>query len=178
MRSNLKVVLAAMLMALIATAAMAAPKKEKGMATNRRAVAIRNQSEFCMFLPPPGQKVSAAEDRGIAFCTKAKIPGASDQVLPRGFIQSAHFITNKAKGYVQVTGRMDSRKYKFRKNDDGGQYDLKAPRGSMCVGYSSFVQLIEPDANIYCIRCCKNKADCPVNKSTYGCKKVLPGSYA
>ncbi len=48
----------------------------------------------------------------------------------------------------------------------------------MCAGYASFVQLIEPQDNIYCIRCCKNKADCPVNKSTHGCKKVLGGNYA
>ncbi|KAF9292562.1 hypothetical protein BGZ68_003468 [Mortierella alpina] len=165
-----------MLMALIATAAMAAPQKQ-GKGQTNKVVAIRNQSEFCIFLPPKGQKVSDAEDRGIAFCTKAKIPGANAQVLPRGFIKSAHFITNKQKGYVQVTGRMDTSKYNFHKHDDGGQYDLKAPRGSMCAGYNSFVQLIEPEDNIYCIRCCKNKADCPVNKSTYGCKKVLGGKY-
>ncbi|KAF9958923.1 hypothetical protein BGZ72_010604, partial [Mortierella alpina] len=123
-----------------------------------------------------GEKVSDAKDRGIAFCTKAKIPGASAQVLPRGFIKSAHFITNKAKGYVQVTGRMDSRKYNFRKHDDSGQYDLKT--GGMCAGYNSFVQLLEPQDNIYCIRCCKNKADSPTGKSEDGCRRILGGDFS
>ncbi|CAO3568478.1 unnamed protein product [Mortierella alpina] len=176
MRSNLKVVLAAMLMALITTAAVAAPKKAK--VSRSTTIAIRKQSEFCIFLPPAGQKVSDAEDRGIAFCTKHLASAPNAPTLPHGFIKSAHFYENKAKGYVQVTGRMDRNKYKFRKGDDGGQYDLKAPRGSACAGYRSFVQLIEPDANIYCVRCCKNKADCPVNKSTHGCKEVLGGVYA
>ncbi|KAF9952684.1 hypothetical protein BGZ70_000541 [Mortierella alpina] len=161
MRSNLKIIVAAMLMALIATAAVAAaPKKGK----DRRNTTIALLSD--------------AEDRGIAFCSKALTTAPNAKTLPKGLIKTAHFVENKAKGYVQVTGRMDSRKYQFRKGDDGGQCDLKAPHGSACAGYKSFVQLIEPDANIYCVRCCKNKADCPVNKSTYGCKKVLGGNYA
>ena len=73
---------------------------------------------------------------------------------------------------------MDRSKYGLSANDGGGQYDMRAPVGATCAGYASFVQLTEPDAQIYCIRCCKNKSDCPVNRSTYGCREVLGGDYS
>ncbi|KAF9968724.1 hypothetical protein BGZ70_009646 [Mortierella alpina] len=186
MRSNLKIVIAAMLVALIATAAMAAPKAQKKPAApkpvkskgGQRGV-ILNQTDFCIFLPPKyGGGIAENEDRAVAFCTKSGLPGANAQDLPAGFIQSAHFVSNTAKGYVQVTGRMDGSKYGLSKKDGGGQYDIRAPVGAKCAGYNYFVQLTEPDENIYCIRCCKTKSDCPVNKSTYGCKKVLGGDYS
>ncbi|KAG0063944.1 hypothetical protein BGZ89_009494 [Linnemannia elongata] len=85
---------------------------------------------------------------------------------------------NTSKGYVQITGRIDRSKYGLSKDDGGGQYDLRAPVGSKMTGYNAFVQLTEPDAEIFCIRACKNKSDCPVNKSTYGCEKVLGGDYS
>ncbi|KAI1319693.1 hypothetical protein EDD11_003387 [Mortierella claussenii] len=141
---------------------------------------IVNGTDFCLFLPPKfGGDISSNEDRAVAFCTKPNIPNTLHaQVLPRGFIKSAHFAHNKDKNWVQVTGRMDRSKYGLSKHDGGGQYDMRAPVGALCSGYRSFVQLTEPDAQIYCIRCCQNKTDCPVNKSTHGCKKVLGGNYA
>lgn len=142
--------------------------------------AIWDVNNFCIFLPPSyGGDIAANEDRAVAFCTKNNVYGATNaRVLPGGFIQSAHFVSNPSKGYVQVTGRMDRSKYGLSSNDGGGQYDMRAPVGATCAGYASFVQLTEPDAQIYCIRCCKNKADCPVNRSTYGCKSVLGGDYS
>ncbi|KAG0206695.1 hypothetical protein BGX28_001894 [Mortierella sp. GBA30] len=247
MRSNLKIVLAAMLVALIATVAMAAPqssatkavahptpkvtspkhpkapkhpkttkphKPAKAVTSAPPAVTptgapkpspakpspvkpspakpsptkpgkagqtgvILNQTDFCVFLPPMvGGDIAANEDRAVAFCTKPNLPGANAQVLPKGFIQSAHFVANTQNNWVQVTGRIDRSKYGLSPKDGGGQYDIKAPVGAKCAGYNYFVQLTEPDAQIYCIRCCKNKADCPVNKSTYGCEKVLGGDYS
>ncbi|KAF9566182.1 hypothetical protein EC968_003835 [Mortierella alpina] len=182
-RSNLKLVIAAMLVALIATAAMAAPKgsrkavKPQGKAG--QTAVVLNKDDFCIFLPPMmGGDIAANEDKAVAFCTKPNLPNAKAQTLPSGFIQSAHFVSNAGKGYVQVTGRMDRSKYGLKANDGGGQYDVKAPVGAVCAGYKSFVQLTEPDAEIYCIRCCKNKGDCPVNKSTHGCKSVLGGDYS
>ncbi|KAF9943119.1 hypothetical protein BGZ67_006487 [Mortierella alpina] len=186
MRSNLKIVIAAMLVALIATAAMAAPKAPKKPVAPKPVTGkagqtgvVLNQSDFCIFLPPKaGGDIAENEDRAVAFCTKPNLPGAKAQVLPTGFIQSAHFVSNPSKGYVQVTGRIDRTKYSLKENDGGGQYDIKAPVGAKCAGYNYFVQLTEPDANIYCIRCCKTRSDCPVNKSTYGCKSVLGGDYS
>lgn len=142
--------------------------------------AIWDANDFCIFLPPSyGGDISANEDKAVAFCTKDNVYGATKaRVLPAGFIQSAHFVSNPSKGYVQVTGRMDRSKYGLSSKDGGGQYDMRAPVGATCAGYASFVQLTEPDAQIYCIRCCKNKSDCPVNRSTYGCKSVLGGDYS
>lgn len=129
MRSNLKIVIAAMLVALIATAAMAAPKAKKPVAPKPikgkagQTGVILNQSDFCIFLPPMrGGGIAENEDKAVAFCTKPNLPGANAQTLPAGFIQTAHFVSNTAKGYVQVTGRMDGSKYGLKKNDGGGQY--------------------------------------------------------
>ncbi|KAG0347550.1 hypothetical protein BG005_012017 [Podila minutissima] len=140
---------------------------------------VLSQTDFCLWLPPVyGGDIAANEDRAVAFCTKPNMPGAANAgVLPAGFIQSANFVTDTQKGYVQVTGRLNRSKYGLSAKDGGGQYDMRAPVGAICNGYKAFVQLTEPDAQIYCIRCCMNKADCPVNKSTYGCKKVLGGVY-
>ncbi|KAG0052700.1 hypothetical protein BGZ83_002219 [Gryganskiella cystojenkinii] len=122
--------------------------------------------------------IAENEDRAVAYCTKplASAPGAG--LLPAGFIKSANFVQNTQAGWKQITGRMDGKKFKMDPKDGGGQYDVKAPVGAKCAGFNYFVELVEPDSNIYCIRCCKTKSDCPVNKSTYGCKKILGGNYA
>jgi hypothetical protein len=85
---------------------------------------------------------------------------------------------NKSAGWVQITGRMDGSAYALSAKDEGGQYDVRAPVGAVCAGYNAFVQITEPDQGIYCLRCCKDKANCPVNKSEYGCERVLGGDYS
>ncbi|KAK3815594.1 MAG: hypothetical protein JOS17DRAFT_759966 [Linnemannia elongata] len=141
---------------------------------------IVDQNDFCIFLPPTvGGDIAANEDRAVAFCTKANMPGAPGaKVLPKGFIKSAHFTRNTAAGWVQITGRINRSKYSLSPKDGGGQYDMRAPVGASFTGYNAFVQLTEPDAEIYCIRACTTKADCPVNKSTHGCERVLGGDYS
>ncbi|KAG0343978.1 hypothetical protein BG004_004847 [Podila humilis] len=140
--------------------------------------AIHNEKDFCLFLPPMyGGNIAENEDKAVAFCTKPLKDAPKAAILPKNFIKSAHFTRNTQRGWVQVTGRMDRTKYGLDPNDGGGQYDIKAPVGSFCAGYKHYVELIEPDINIYCIRCCKEKIDCPVNKSTHGCRKVLGGNY-
>ncbi|KAF9409386.1 hypothetical protein BGZ94_001970, partial [Podila epigama] len=133
--------------------------------------ALISESEYCLFLPrTPGQTISESEDSAVAFCNKPSIPSAPNaRLLPQGFVKSLHFHKNTTKEYVQITGRIDRSKYNLPANDGGGQYDIKAPVGSKCAGYNYYVELVEPDIQIYCLRCCKNKVDCPVNKSTYGC---------
>ncbi|KAF9943120.1 hypothetical protein KVV02_001394 [Mortierella alpina] len=171
-----KSLLVSSLVLTILSVTSAAPKQQQ---VKGQIGTIINKDDFCLFLPPMyGGGIAENEDRAVAFCTKPLANAPKAGILPRGFIKTAHFVENKAKGYVQVTGRMDGKKYGLSKNDGGGQYDIKAPRGARCHGYAHFVELVEPDSNIYCIRCCKNKIDCPVNKSTYGCKTVLGGNYA
>ncbi|KAF9948298.1 hypothetical protein BGZ72_009779 [Mortierella alpina] len=93
-----------------------------------------------------------------------------------GFIKSAHI--KRSNQYIQVTGRFDRSKYHMSKNDQGSQNDPKANKGSMCVGYNHFVQLIEPNNEHYCIRCCMRKEDCRTDISQYGCQRVIPnGNY-
>lgn len=148
--------------------------------------AIESEEKFCLMLPPkPNSGIAEHENNAVAFCTSKDVKGATNaQVLPRGFIKTAHFVQKfqdtekKEKKWVQVTGKMNGKKYGLSKLDGGGQYDIKAPVGSSCAGYKYYVELVEPDQDIYCIRCCKNKEDCPVGKSTQGCKKVLGGNYA
>ncbi|KAF9416780.1 hypothetical protein BGZ94_010117 [Podila epigama] len=168
-----------LLLAVLSTAtAGKAPKPTKQPVVKGQIGAINNQKDFCLFLPPMyGGDIAANEDRAVAFCTKPLANAPRSGVLPKGFVKSAHFVRNTTSNWVQVTGRIDRSKYGLNPKDGGGQYDIKAPVGSKCAGYNHYVELIEPDEQIYCIRCCKEKIDCPVNKSTYGCKRVLGGKY-
>ncbi|KAK3844535.1 MAG: hypothetical protein J3R72DRAFT_438240 [Linnemannia gamsii] len=140
-------------------------------------VQITSASNWCMMMPPQaGGDIAANEDRAIAFCTNPSSSAPGAKLFPEGFIQSANFASGN--GYVQITGKIDSSKYSLSSEDQGGQYDIRAPVGSACSGYNHFVNLIEPHSNTMCIRCCKEKKDCNTGKSTYGCAYVIPGDYS
>ncbi|KAF9916195.1 hypothetical protein BX616_004364 [Lobosporangium transversale] len=146
---------------------------------NGQTAALISTSQYCLFLPRDyGGDIAESEDDAVAFCNTAIPTAPNARKLPTGFVQSIHFVNNTSKSYVQITGRIDRSKYGLSESDGGGQYDIKAPVGSKCAGYGYYVQLLEPDEEIYCLRCCKNKSDCPVNKSTYGCRDVLGGDYS
>ncbi|KAF9160098.1 hypothetical protein DFQ26_005894 [Actinomortierella ambigua] len=139
--------------------------------------AIVDKDNFCFFLPPKkGGNIAANEDKAVAFCTAELAAAPKASIFPPGFIQSAHFVEDKTKGWVQVTGRMNITTYSLSRKDGGGQYDIKAPVGSSCAGFNHYVNLVEPSDGVYCIRCCKEKIDCNTGKSQYGCKTVLPGA--
>ncbi|KAK3845182.1 MAG: hypothetical protein J3R72DRAFT_437071 [Linnemannia gamsii] len=194
MRPHMKIVLVAVLTALITNLAMVAAAPTKHTAKSKttpthtktsstkggQTAVILSETDFCIFLPPKyGGNIAKSEDSAVAYCTKPNLPGAPNaQVLPDGFIVSSHYTVNTQKNYVQITGRINSSKYDLSSGDGGGQYDLRAPVGSKMNGYNSYVQLTEPDIQVFCIRACMNKADCPVNKSTHGCDKVLGGDYS
>lgn len=155
---------------LLATLANASPVLEKRC---KYAIELKSDTEFCSFLPPhPGDNVAATENNGIPFCTESNLGG---QVFPGGFIKTAHFV--ETSDYVQVTGTIDRSKYDLKKSDGGGQYDNQDIKLATCNGYDHFVNLVEPNANIFCIRCCKNASDCNTGISTYGCQKIVPGNY-
>ncbi|KAF9911426.1 hypothetical protein EC991_003682 [Linnemannia zychae] len=140
-------------------------------------VQITSASNWCMMMPPQaGGDIAANEDRAIAFCTSPSSSAPGAKIFPEGFIQSANFASGA--GYVQITGKIDSTKYSLSSEDQGGQYDIRAPVGSACAGYNHYVNLIEPHSNTMCIRCCKEKKDCNTGKSTYGCAYVIPGDYS
>ncbi|UZO23390.1 uncharacterized protein OCT59_015730 [Rhizophagus irregularis] len=125
-----------------------------------RTVTVESEEVFCSFLPKThGEEIGDSEDDAIPFCTEANpanAPGAKK--FPNGFIKSANF----AKG----------------KGDGGGQYDTKAPSGAVCKGFKNFVNLVEPDINTFCIRCCTDTKKCKTGESTKGCAVVVPGDYS
>lgn len=118
---------------------------------------VVDATNFCVFLPPNSEtnrNIADTEWDANAFCM-GSTPGATGaDKLPDGFITSAHYVATDA--YVQVTGMMDYTKANLNGTDEGGQYDIKAPTGSSCAGWSYYVNLIEPVSNTYCIRCCVN----------------------
>ncbi len=141
-----------------------------------RTLAVNSASKFCSFLPPkPGQDIASSEESAIAFCTDPTLaPGAKK--FPAGFIVSAHFVRTST--YVQVTGRIDRTKYKLKASDGGGQYDPRAPVGASVIGWALFVNIVEPDSNLFCIRAGNNPLDIKLNMSAQGCEVVVPGNYS
>ncbi|KAF9376163.1 hypothetical protein CPC16_000328 [Podila verticillata] len=142
--------------------------------------AIASPEAFCFLLPPDPkvETVAVAEDHAVAFCTQPNVAGATGaKVFPANFIVSAHYQKNITAGWVQTTGLLNPEVYGMSMTDDGGQYDVKAPMGASCAGYTSFVNLIEPSSSRYCIRCCMNPLDCNVKISERGCRRIVPGYY-
>ncbi|KAG2200464.1 uncharacterized protein EV154DRAFT_525828 [Mucor mucedo] len=159
------------LFVLFAAICSAAPTV--GLTKRAYSIQVKSASAFCSFMPPKaGDDVGATENDGIPFCTSSALGG---KTFPSGFIKSAHYASTST--YSQVTGRIDRSKYSLKSSDGGGQYDNKDIDNVTCNGYKYFVNLIEPDANVFCIRCCKNQADCRLGISTYGCARIVPGNY-
>ncbi|KAI8367481.1 uncharacterized protein BYT42DRAFT_504340 [Radiomyces spectabilis] len=138
-------------------------------------ILVESESRFCSFLPPkPGSDVAKTEKDGVPFCTQSGMVDGAHQ-FPAGFIVSAHF--QKTSTYSQVTGRIDRSKYKLSASDGGGQYDQKDIIGGTCNNHKFWVNVVEPDSNIFCIRCCSNTKDCNLGISQYGCRRIVPGNY-
>ncbi|KAG2188982.1 hypothetical protein INT44_004124 [Umbelopsis vinacea] len=164
---------------LFAAAAFVGSQIQSVVAGSGQTVEIVNSSNFCFFLPPPGSSdmnISDNEGDAVAYC-KGSTPKASDSnTFPSGFILSAHVVTTS--DYIQVTGQIDPTKAGLNANDDGGQYDIMAPKGATCAGYDYFVNLVEPSGNDYCIRCCNTETNCNRGISQDGCARVVPGDYS
>ncbi|KAI7820925.1 hypothetical protein BC939DRAFT_456589 [Gamsiella multidivaricata] len=144
-----------------------------------RTIALRSPNEYCLFLPPMfGGGISESESSAVAFCNRPLTSAPDARTLPRGFIKSLHFVQNDRKKYVQITGRIDRSKYGLSRHDSGGLYDEHAPEGARCAGYKHFVEMVEPDTQVYCLRCCQNEADCPVEGSMGGCRSMVRGDYS
>uniref|UniRef100_A0A1D1XWN7 Sodium-dependent neutral amino acid transporter B(0)AT1 n=1 Tax=Anthurium amnicola TaxID=1678845 RepID=A0A1D1XWN7_9ARAE len=142
---------------------------------------VENQDTFCTFLPKEaGGNIGDSESDAFAFCTQANLANApGGHVLPDGFITSAHFLQKDS--YVQVTGTINPDAYSLSASDGGGQYDNSgsgSPPGASCANYKKFVNLVEPDAKRFCIRCCNDESDCNTGESTEGCETIIPGDYS
>ncbi|KAF8347614.1 hypothetical protein F5887DRAFT_956656 [Amanita rubescens] len=122
------------------------------------------------------------------YCTSAGRTSLDQGMLPGNFWRNVEYkADNGVNGYpyVQLTGCINPDSLdRLNADDDGGQYDSNGgpdgegnPQGSMCLGYKSYVQLIEPTLPRACIRCCGDVADCVTNKDRTGCPNVITGNY-
>ncbi|KAI8336887.1 hypothetical protein BD560DRAFT_493651 [Blakeslea trispora] len=140
---------------------------------------VIDSKNFCVFLPPndsANRNIADTEWNAQAFCL-GKTPEATNAgKLASGFIKSAHFLqTDK---YVQVTGQINPIKARLNVTDDGGQMDIKAPKGSSCAGWKYYVNLIEPTGKTFCMRCCNDDRTCNRGISEKGCAHIIPGDYS
>ncbi|KAI9337656.1 hypothetical protein BD770DRAFT_448514 [Pilaira anomala] len=140
---------------------------------------VVDANNFCVFLPPADsvdRGISETEWNAEAFCI-GKTPLATNAgKLHSGFIQSAHYLETEK--YVQVTGKISPTVERLNATDEGGQYDIKAPKGSSCAGWKFYVNLVEPSQNTYCMRCCNDDRSCNRGISEKGCAHIIPGDYS
>jgi len=140
---------------------------------------VVDSTNFCVFLPPAGAtdvNISDTEGSATAYCMGSTPQATGAGKLPSGFILSAHYVSTSA--YVQITGQIDPSKAGLNPADDGGQYDVRAPVGSQCAGWTYYVNLIEPSGNDFCIRCCNDTTNCNRGISQAGCARIVPGDYS
>ncbi|KAG5457278.1 MAG: hypothetical protein BJ554DRAFT_2753 [Olpidium bornovanus] len=159
-----------------------------------------------MFLPSDlGHDVEGNVGDSVAFCTTPeaarRAPGARQ--FPGGFVVSAHF--RRSSEYVQVAGRIDQRygrshrvygasargtrgdncclfthasKYE-QGRENWGRTAVNGETGLSCSGYARFVNFVDPDAGLFCIRCCNgdNHKFCSSDQSELGCEHLVNGDY-
>ncbi|KAE8221112.1 hypothetical protein CF319_g5477 [Tilletia indica] len=149
---------------------------------------ITSANDFCMIMPKTRSTIGDSEYPGgtRSYCVKPADPAQGHIVS--GLWTRKYFSNAPGKSgarQVQLTGCINpSASSRLIASDGGGQYDSNGgdggqgnPRGSVCLGYKSYVELVEPDAGRACIRCCDNPSDCPLQFDTAGCPQVIPGRY-
>ncbi|KAG8963239.1 hypothetical protein FRC03_003241 [Tulasnella sp. 419] len=151
-------------------------------------VRINSAKDYCLIVPKNKRtNIGDSEHPGgmTTYCSK---PQGGQGKLPSNFWKNVAYKKGKGKtgkAYVQLTGCINAKSLdRLDPSDGGGQYDSSGgaggkgnPKGSKCTGYAHYVELIEPDVNRACIRCCQEYKDCPLNKDTAGCPAVIPGNY-
>ncbi|KAL7277094.1 hypothetical protein ACG7TL_008939 [Trametes sanguinea] len=158
----------------------------------------------------PGELISDAESDGVSYCTPDSTDPACSKRVQDGFIRAAAVTTSDDGSYIQypffvalcvyiapatqaldpgvfdpesVTGCLDVSKSSLDPSDSGGQFDVRFPNGAQCTygGYgASFIQLVEPAANRFCLRCCRSRDDqinCNSHQDRAGCQTAIPGTY-
>ncbi|KAJ7119984.1 hypothetical protein C8R43DRAFT_85778 [Mycena crocata] len=161
-------------------------------AADDNVVLVSSEKKFCMIMPRlEHTDIGASEQPGgtKTYCSAEGHYSAQQGQLPGNFWRTVEFTkgTGKhGKRFVQLAGciRTDQLS-QLNAGDYGGQYDSSGgadghgnPEGSVCLGYNHYVEIVEPASPRACIRCCDDSADCPTNKDTQGCPKVVPGNYA
>ncbi|KAF8069323.1 hypothetical protein FPV67DRAFT_1118355 [Lyophyllum atratum] len=147
-------------------------------------VHITGTNDFSLILPSKaGELISDAESDGVSFCFPGSESPNCVQQFPDGFITAAAFEASEDGAYIQVTGCIDPSKFHLDTGDAGGQFDVRYPNGAQCSfgGYgASFIELVEPALNRFCIRCCASSGDqtnCNSHRDRMGCEAAIPGVY-
>lgn len=145
---------------------------------------ITDENDFALLLPAtPGELVSDAENNAKSFCTPESSSYPCTNKMPDGFITAAALASANDKSWIQVTGCIDSTKFHLDPSDAGGQFDVRFPNGAQCTfggRRASFIELVEPALNRFCLRCCSTPNDqinCNSHRDRSGCENAIPGTY-
>ncbi|KAI0760709.1 hypothetical protein C8Q74DRAFT_249760 [Fomes fomentarius] len=156
-----------------------------GPSSRSTTVHIRDERDFALLLPDRADElISDAESDGVSFCTPESTDETCERRVREGFIRATAIAKSADGTYIQITGCLDSSKSSLDPTDSGGQFDVRFPNGAQCTfgGYgASFIQLIEPAANRFCLRCCSGHDDqesCNSHQDTAGCPAAIPGTYS
>ncbi|KII93940.1 hypothetical protein PLICRDRAFT_49935 [Plicaturopsis crispa FD-325 SS-3] len=175
----------------VAGASSPVPHTLQSRASADNTVYVTDTNKFCMIVPRTKHtNVGDSEHPGgmKTYCSAAGHYDSSQGTLPSNWWRSVALKKGKGKNggrYAQLTGCINPNGLdRINANDEGGQYDSSGgangqgnPKGSVCLGYKHYVELLEPAGNRACIKCCDDAADCPTNKDTSGCPAVIPGNY-
>jgi len=154
-------------------------------------VYVTDTSKYCMIMPKDAHTtIGDSEHAGgeKTYCSPAGRYSSTQGQLPSNFWSNIAFKSGKGKNggkYAQLTGCIrPSTLSRLVPSDGGGQYDSSGgsggkgnPAGSQCLGYNHYVEIVEPENNRACIKCCADSVDCPTNKDTDGCPEVISGNY-
>ncbi|KAF8628296.1 hypothetical protein AX17_005999 [Amanita inopinata Kibby_2008] len=154
-------------------------------------VTVVGTDNYCLIVPKDAHtNIGDSEYPGgeTTYCTAAARTSQDQGLLSDDFWRNVEFMQgNGVNGasFVQLTGCINPGTLdRLNPSDTGGQYDSNGgpsgqgnPMGSKCIGYNSYVELIEPAGPRACIRCCTDAADCPTTSDTAGCPNVIPGNY-
>ncbi|KAK2467645.1 hypothetical protein APHAL10511_000500 [Amanita phalloides] len=152
---------------------------------------INSASDYCIIVPKsPHTNIGDSEYSGgeTTYCTSTGQTSSDQGLLPDDFWRNVEYKAGNGvngKPFVQLTGCINAGSLdRLNENDDGGQYDSSGgqdgegnPQGSVCTGWHSYIELVEPALPRACIRCCSDDADCPTNLDRSGCPNVIPGNY-
>ncbi|KAI0312704.1 hypothetical protein OF83DRAFT_1066790 [Amylostereum chailletii] len=157
-----------------------------GAPSDSTTVHITSTSDFSLLLPSrqDGMSLHASVTRdGLSYCSPSSSEPHCQNKMQDGFIVAAAMQTADDGSYIQITGCLNPANSLLDASDHGGQLDVRFPNGAQCTfgGYgASFIELVEPALNRFCIRCCASANDqtnCNSHQDRLGCETAIPGTY-
>ncbi|KAF7300955.1 Allergen protein [Mycena indigotica] len=190
MRSSLTILLTLAAFALASPSGLHTDGFEK-RAADDNIVYVTDANLHCMIMPrDPHTNIGDSEHPGgmKTYCSPAGKYSSLQGTLPSNFWSNVEFKTGYGRNggrFAQLTGCIRPETLdRLNPNDGGGQYDSSGgdggqgnPRGSVCLGYKHYVELVEPDVRRACIKCCDDPSECPLDRDQSGCPAVIQGNY-